>query len=959
MIPQGIQLFTWVDVEDVLLHVRENRGWPEWLKSAQAYWEQLTLEIAPGKRAEAMTWLADTFDPRFVRNMEEPSILLESLEDTPRQLEIQIEENEDEPLQRGFIPSLSRPSTLTPCKVQAEPESFPKDCPPLIALHSFKGGVGRTIHAVAIARSIADATAQKPVLLIDGDLEAPGITWLLKKRLLNPPISFIDFLALIQGDPDPATESTLRLIADRIKSSPQLDHIYMLPAFRLKTQFTSLQIRPEHLVQAADDPYIITSTLSKLGKMLGIGAVVIDLRAGISEFSTGILLDPRVHRILVTTLSAQSVEGTEYILELFERLTPPRPGYPLPKVIFSQIPDAYMKEKASMAYQIKRIENSAQAFWKTDSSEHESKSLNHILKTVQEQRLMVLPELWDEFMGLVKNSELFSSIEEWIDWIPVSESSDAIYDIGPDKLKDKRKWIAMLISLLRELIRRDLRTLRKHLVERTESMIYSESGKTEDFLPYGPIRHLINDFQKKLPIALILGKEGTGKTFMFLQIIRRRQWRVFASDAGLKETEIIDAECYPVTYPGSFSENAKRIVVNTENLIKDNFKLPEVFKQEELKSEITKGLEAALDSAQWRELWLDMIAWRMGFCVRQTNAGRRFLQYLQERKKRVIAVLDGVEDFFRFQDTQLKSNGKKALQALLRDIPFWLEQGPGCRLGILIFTRRDMAGDAVRQNQSELMARYAPYEFKWTPDEALRLALWVFRKTLYPETSDISELLDFRRSELAKALIPFFGKKLSTENSHEIRSEQFIIDVLSDLEGHVRAENMVWFICKAARNSIEDTQWETSLLTPDAIQKTEKEYVMELAKKQEMKLRLLSDDELYEDAVAFIKENGTIKNHQINGLKNIADAADGFSHILKFTRHQASKTYRDTKDFYAALTKKLETLQQRLKTDQDFVPDNLSRKELSKYSESYGLLIAREFINHLWAENTFKSEKEQ
>lgn len=134
---------------------------------------------------------------------------------------------------------------------------------------------------------------------------------------------------------------------------------------------------------------------------------------------------------------------------------------------------------------------------------------------------------------------------------------------------------------------------------------------------------------------------------------------------------------------------------------------------------------------------------------------------------------------------------------------------------------------------------------------------------------------------------------------------------------------------------------------------------MKLTREQDIKLRLLSDNELYEDAVAFIRENRTVRNNQMSGLRNISEAAAGFSGVLKFTKHQASRTYRDrdTKDFYAALTRKLEGLQKRLKADQDFLPDGLSKKELNKYAESYGLLIAREFINHLWAENSFQSKE--
>ncbi len=416
MIPRKIRLFTWVDVEDVLLHVRENQGWPEWLKSARAYWN-LILEITPGNRAKAMAWLADIFAPRFVKD----SILLESLDEIPRHLEVQIKENEDEPFPRRFFPSLNRPSAVCSCQLRAEPESFPKDYPPVIALHSFKGGVGRTIHAMAIAKAIADGGPRKRVLLIDADLEAPGITWALKECLPDPPVSFTDFLALVHCDPDPSAENTLRMIADRLRTSHS-DRIYFLPAFRSTAQFTSLEIRPKHLIQAADDPYLITRALCRLGKMLGVSAIVIDLRSGISGFSTWIMLDPRAHRIMLTTLSAQSVEGTGYLLRLFEKLTPPQPGYPVPKVIFSQIPDSYMKEKSSMTCQIGTVENSAQAFWKTDSSEN-----GHILMTPYEQSLFPLPQPWDEVICLLGKSELFDRVRERVnDWFPSMSAEESV-----------------------------------------------------------------------------------------------------------------------------------------------------------------------------------------------------------------------------------------------------------------------------------------------------------------------------------------------------------------------------------------------------------------------------------------------------------------------------------------------------------------------------------------------------
>jgi len=408
MIPEGIRLFSWVDVEDVLLNLRKTRGWPDWLKSAQAYWDGLTISIESEKQDEALQWLADVFAPRFRKpssDIEEIYIILEDMEDFPRQLNIAIREDGDILSKQRFLPILARPEILTSEIPKAEPEDFPEDFPPLMALHSFKGGVGRTMVALTMSKVLASEKENR-VLLIDGDLQAPGITWLLRKRLPNPTISFADVITLLHGVSDSASqfEDTLHLIADRVRTSA-LDNIYVLPAFHSGLQFTSLQINPEHLIRYAENPYIITHALSQLGKMLGAKAVIADLRAGLSELSTGFLLDPRVHHIFVTTLSPQSIQGTEYVLRLIGEGASSKTHHPLPKIIFSQIPDSYAKKKELMEPEIIKIENASQSF---------DLKRKNMLFTMHDQNLMVPKPSWDETMKALDHSVLFPAIREWI-----------------------------------------------------------------------------------------------------------------------------------------------------------------------------------------------------------------------------------------------------------------------------------------------------------------------------------------------------------------------------------------------------------------------------------------------------------------------------------------------------------------------------------------------------------------
>ncbi len=133
MLPEGAKLFSWVDVEDVLLEVRKTNGWPRWIKSARAYWDGLTLYIDPGKKEEIVQWLAEIFAPRFHESsseLENTYIVMEEAPEYSSHLDIVIIETEDVFSKPRFLPMLDRLEILTPDIPKAEPENFPKDFPP-------------------------------------------------------------------------------------------------------------------------------------------------------------------------------------------------------------------------------------------------------------------------------------------------------------------------------------------------------------------------------------------------------------------------------------------------------------------------------------------------------------------------------------------------------------------------------------------------------------------------------------------------------------------------------------------------------------------------------------------------------------------------------------------------------------------------------------------------------------
>ena len=791
MIPSNIRLYTWVDVEDVLFRAHQEDNWPDWLVWARAYWDGLYLGIRPGKEPDAVQWLSERFEPRF--NRESITIALESIQGEERWLNVLFEETTEEPMSPPFAPSLARPAVIWQPSERKEVSHLAPDLPPIVAFHSFKGGVGRTLHALGLASILTERAENARILLVDGDLEAPGLSWLLHSRLPVPPISFVDFLALIHGDPDPSGKSSIRLAADRLGDS-RLDRIYVLPAFRIAAQFSSLEVRPEHLVQGAQDPYLITTMLAMLGQALNVQAVIVDLRAGLSELSTGLLLDPRVYRVLVTTLSSQSIDGTCQLLEILSDVAPSkREDEPLPAIIISQIPKEYLENESILNEPIWRLLEAARAFWKSEDEEAEFKL--PVITDAYDSRFAVLPGTWDEVLGLLRQSDLMEKLPPLADWLPgpvagISSAADLLPDRGE---------------------------LQQKLAAYAERLVYAEKSDIEEFLTIYPLRHLASSFTQKVPIAVVVGAKGAGKTYTFIQIARRGKWEKFAIDAGVREISVEALVC-PVLQSKNLEERSKGILSEIKKRTSGALDLIGPVETHIVSDYARNSLSENLHEGQWRDRWLNIIAWSAGFEAEKEGAGRRFVNYLRERNQYMVAILDGLEDLF--QTLSSNENQQTALRALLQDVPEWLEQQPYRPLGLLVFVRQDMVLNAVKQNPAQLMARYGPYALRWNADEALRLIAWITVKAEVPVKIAIDRLPEMGKPELVDALVPLWGRKLGSENSKEAPSAEWVISALSDLKGQIQARDLVRFLHKAAGASAGDTYWKDRLLVPTAIRKS-------------------------------------------------------------------------------------------------------------------------------------------
>lgn len=790
------RLITWVDVQETLFD-RTNNGTqlPPELCGLQCYWDGLHLLYKNANAPKTIeSWLQDVFGPAYNNTAGKSSISLISKSDESRELPIFWERvpDDDEIAPVSWLPLFRPPSRLP---VSVPPHSHIQTQPTLLAFHSFKGGVGRTTHAVVACQLLLKQGAK--VLLVDADLEAPGISWLLNERFPTPAISFADLLALAHGDASSNYENTVGLLTQELRKLRE-DNCYFLPAFRSQSQFERLEIRPENIIAGQKEPFLLSKILHEVGKTLSVDYVIVDLRAGLSEIASGFLFDSGIHRILVSTLSSQSLRGLHSVLSLI----PTEKTGAGTAIIVSQIPADWMSGSGADA-----VEETLQPILKKLSPQDNSDSNQMptiadfpIVRTSFCDTLTILPDSLSETIRALEKSKITQEAAALLDWLP-----GFTHTAPTEKTSD-----SSTISL---------DALRNSLASYASKLIFAESGHTWDFLSTTPLRNLASDNATSVPIALIVGTKGAGKTYSFLQLARRKEWADFCSRLNPSLPQELNAHILPVLSSQNLQDSAETAVSDCQKSVSKALNVSEV--SDPLHNYVRDWLKLTLHEGEWRERWLDLIAWSAGHNVHQTGAGQTFPKLLQSKRQHVIACFDGLEDLF--QDFQEDIRQSTAIRSLLQEVPNWLEKLPSTQLGLIVFVRQDILEAVIKQNASQLRARYAPYALRWNRTEALKLVKWTMIKAGVIESPNTDWERDTSIEALETELKLLWGSKLGRDDGKSANSGKFVTLALSDYNGRLQARDLIRFLSEAAKRSAKNTEWNDRLLVPAAIQQAVKE----------------------------------------------------------------------------------------------------------------------------------------
>ncbi len=802
-IPQCPDLISWNDVEFFLNQLWTNAlvKRPEGLLGFVVYPDRLILTLREEEvKEDVETWLGIHFGRRFERE----ALFLLSLPQQPRSFPVFFEVDEDD--QPLHIEALSRFSGLGRMAEAQSTSWLPKPLrsPRIFSFYSFKSGVGRTVSLCAFTRGFSHSFPDRRLLLIDADLEAPGLTSMVQNDPDYPafPFSVTDFLDLIHADASESKGDALELARYLMESSrigmevgENFCEHYFMPAFRLPWQQFAFGVRPDTLTRSKSMRWRLPELLEALGAKLGVEAIVVDLRAGLSEMAGPLFLDPRTRRIMVTSCAKQSVDGINMVLEEMSKLSfACNEHYFDPEVVFTFTTDEF---DGKIDHWIERMQ---QTYLPQKDASLESLERLKFLRSPFEGQMLNVGS-WNE---LNKNLEGSKTAELWI--------------------KYWRKYIEIPSAPALG----DAEAKRRKLADMSHA--FAETNDPERFLGTEPLRRLARHYRDRTPIAVVAGAKGSGKTFTSLAMAASGEWSQFVAKAT---NETVSSSSPILVYPFLHSSNLSdqnRMLLrkNKEHVVN----VLDVGGRAEELTVLTDHLEAFLkrddmDLKSWREAWFVLFAKSLGVAVAPEKAEEHLLSLLRKAGKRIVFIIDGLEDIFGKASED--SRHAEAIRALIERVPNRLKEIPDCPLGLVVFIRSDLVRAAIIQNAGQFEDA-STFKLEWDRRECLRLVYWVcLEAKIFEASSDSDRLQHLSEAKLEELLQPLWGRKLGSDRSNEAYSARWIIAALSDFKLQIQARDLIRLLHFAAKDGQE---YSGRLLAPkairDAVQQCSREKVREI-----------------------------------------------------------------------------------------------------------------------------------
>jgi hypothetical protein len=417
--------------------------------------------------------------------------------------------------------------------------------------------------------------------------------------------------------------------------------------------------------------------------------------------------------------------------------------------------------------------------------------------------LIKMPNMWDEFVSQLNNSgfsqALIQQIGSWTGFDSLSHAGQPTQ-------------VPLISATFAGNTRKEACRL---LAGTAQAMIVAEAapGALSTPLVTPPLQRLGEDFQNQPPISVIEGAKGTGKTLTFRFLLEQETWQRAVTKLDEALSPAIVGPMIPV-YGSSYGERMVPLIGERAQAMAVDYGSEHPMAFADVKRRVQEQLAEPRTEAQWSDFWLNLIAWVCGVAVGSTDGWRHFISRARERADHPIALFEGLEEVITDPYTDAKQ--ATALRALLVDVPLRLRQEVGRPVGLLVFVRGDMVEAVIRQNLAQFRSAHRNYALTWSSIDILELVVW-----LVSNSGAIPDIWhrNWRSEDNSADLERIWGWKLGPPKSREARSTEWVLAVLTDLNGRLTARDLVRFIAMAAQLSIDEEPVESRLLAPGAMRR--------------------------------------------------------------------------------------------------------------------------------------------
>ncbi|MGD0060280.1 MAG: AAA family ATPase [Verrucomicrobiia bacterium] len=202
----------------------------------------------------------------------------------------------------------------------------------IVTFYSFRGGVGRSLSVANVGHNLVE-TRERRVLLVDFDLEAPGLSFMpfLSPEKKAKSGGIFEFMLAFQKGRNPDIANYVSPLRE------YQNHLFLMKSGNMQKGYSVGELNVKRLLKSTRQRPNFAQYFRKQAESLGYHYVLLDSRTGLTEIGGMCTVALADLVVILTGLNRQNLEGTKWVLRNIQaRGADPNRSL----VVFSHVPDS-------------------------------------------------------------------------------------------------------------------------------------------------------------------------------------------------------------------------------------------------------------------------------------------------------------------------------------------------------------------------------------------------------------------------------------------------------------------------------------------------------------------------------------------------------------------------------------------------------------------------------------------